>query len=202
MIAGVSDRDVVNLFYGFISAPDNAPTTFKDKEFATKLQRARHYILGFESDLTKHIKWNVEAYYFDFNQLTNINRNKLYDDNQQNADKPDIQKKDLILEQGISQGVDMTLKYEYKRFYVWAVYSLMKVTREDELITYSPVWDRRHNVNLLASFEFGQDLNWSVSARWNFGSGFPFTQTQGFYENVSLGNNLNENYNSTFQKSA
>ncbi|MEX1188198.1 MAG: carboxypeptidase-like regulatory domain-containing protein [Bacteroidia bacterium] len=194
LIAGVSDRDVVNLFYGFISAPDNAPTTFKDQEFATKLQRARHYIFGFESDLTKHIKWNVEAYYFDFNQLTNINRNKLYDDNAINADKPDIEKKDLILEKGISQGVDMTLKYEYKRFYVWAVYSLMKVTREDELITYSPVWDRRHNVNLLASFEFGEGLNWSVSARWNFGSGFPFTQTQGFYENISLGNNLNENY--------
>ncbi len=197
LIAGVSDRDVVNLFYGFLSAPDNAPQTFNDKEFNTKLQRARHYIVGFESDLTKHIKWNVEAYLFDFNQLTNINRNKLYDDNNLNLDKPDIQKKDLIIEQGLSQGVDMTLKYEFKRFYVWAVYSLMKVTRTDELITYSPVWDRRHNVNLLASYEFGKDLNWSFSARWNFGSGFPFTQTQGFYESISLGGSLNQDYTST-----
>ncbi|MCB0819032.1 MAG: TonB-dependent receptor [Bacteroidetes bacterium] len=197
LIAGVSDRDVVNLFYGFLSAPENAPQTFKDQEFKTKLQRARHYIAGFESDLTKHIKWNVEAYFFDFNQLTNINRNKLFDDNAQNADVPDIEKKDLILEQGVSKGVDMTLKYEYKRFYVWAVYSIMKVTRTDELITYSPVWDRRHNVNLLASFEFGKDLNWSFSARWNFGSGFPFTQTQGFYENISLSGSLNQDYTTT-----
>lgn len=197
LIAGVSDRDVVNLFYGFISAPENAPTTFKDEEYRTKLQRARHYIFGFESDLTKHIKWNVEAYYFDFNQLTNINRNKLYDDNLANEDVPEIQKADLILEKGVSQGIDMTLKYEYKRFYFWAVYSIMKVTREDELITYSPVWDRRHNVNLLASLEFGKDLNWSVSARWNYGSGFPFTQTQGFYESINLQGNLNSDYTVT-----
>jgi hypothetical protein len=194
LIAGVSDRDVVNLFYGFLSAPENAPTTFKDQTFKTQLQRARHYIVGFESDLTKHIKWNVEAYLFDFNQLTNINRNKVYDDNAINEDKPNIQKKDLIIEKGLSKGIDMTLKYEYKRFYVWAVYSIMKVTREDEIETYSPVWDRRHNVNLLASLEFGKDLNWSVSARWNYGSGFPFTQTQGFYEGTTLNNNLNQNY--------
>ena len=55
----------------------------------------------------------------------------------------------------------------------------------------------RNGLSRCASFEFGQDLNWSVSARWNFGSGFPFTQTQGFYENVSLGNSLNENYTQT-----
>ena len=194
LIAGVSDRDVVNLFYGFLTAPENAPTEFKGETRTSKLQKAQHVILGFESNLGKHLKWNVEGYYFNFNQLTNINRNKLYDDNEENADKPDVQKKDFILEKGVSKGVDMTLKYEYKRFYVWAVYSLMKVTREDELIDYSPVWDRRHNVNLLASYEFGKGLNWTISARWNYGSGFPFTQTQGFYENFTLNNNINANY--------
>jgi hypothetical protein len=196
LIAGVSDRDVVNLFYGFLTAPDNTPTEFKGEPRVSRLQKAQHAILGFESNLSKHIKWNVEAYYFNFNQLTNINRNKLYDDNAENEDKPDVQKKDFILEKGISKGIDMTLKYDYKRFYIWAVYSLMKVTREDELIDYSPVWDRRHNVNLLASYEFGKGLNWTFSARWNYGSGFPFTQTQGFYENINLSGNINGDYTS------
>jgi hypothetical protein len=197
LIAGVSDRDVVNLFYGFLTAPENAPTEFKEEPRTSKLQKAQHAIFGFESNLGKHLKWNVEAYYFNFNQLTNINRNKLYDDNSENEAQPDVLKKDFILEKGVSKGVDMTLKYDFKRFYIWAVYSLMKVTREDELIDYSPVWDRRHNINLLASYEFGKSLNWSFSARWNYGSGFPFTQTQGFYENNTLTGNLNGNYTTT-----
>lgn len=194
LIAGVSDRDVVNLFYGFLSAPENSPSKFKGEEVDSKLQKARHFILGFESNLTKHLTLNAEAYYFNFNQLTNINRNKLYDDIPANADKPAVYKSDYILERGQSQGVDVVLKYEYKRLYVWAVYSLMKVTREDELIDYSPVWDRRHNVNFLVSYTFGKKLDWEMNVRWNYGSGFPFTQTQGFYENINLSGDLGSNF--------
>jgi hypothetical protein len=194
LIAGVSDRDVVNLFYGFLSAPENSPSQFKGEDVDSKLQKARHFILGFESNLTKHLTLNAEAYYFNFNQLTNINRNKLYDDIPANADKPAVYKSDYILERGQSQGVDVVLKYEYKRLYVWAVYSLMKVTREDELIEYSPVWDRRHNVNFLVSYTFGKKLDWEMNVRWNYGSGFPFTQTQGFYENINLSGDLGSNF--------
>lgn len=194
LIAGVSDRDVVNLFYGFLSAPDNSPNSFKGEDVNSKLQKARHFIVGFESNLTKHLTLNAEAYYFNFNQLTNINRNKLYDDIPANADKPKVYKSDYILERGSSQGVDVVLKYEYKRLYVWAVYSLMKVTREDELIEYSPVWDRRHNVNFLVSYTFGKKLDWEFNVRWNYGSGFPFTQTQGFYENINLSGDLGSNF--------
>jgi len=194
LIAGVSDRDVVNLFYGFLSAPENSPSKFKGDDVDSKLQKARHFILGFESNLTKYLTLNAEAYYFNFNQLTNINRNKLYDDIPANADKPAVYKSDYILERGQSQGVDVVLKYEYKRLYVWAVYSLMKVTREDELIDYSPVWDRRHNVNFLVSYTFGKKLDWEMNVRWNYGSGFPFTQTQGFYENINLSGDLGSNF--------
>ena len=194
LIAGVSDRDVVNLFYGFLSAPENSPSKFKGDDVDSKLQKARHFILGFESNLTKYLTLNAEAYYFNFNQLTNINRNKLYDDIPANADKPAVYKSDYILERGQSQGVDVVLKYEYKRLYVWAVYSLMKVTREDELIEYSPVWDRRHNVNFLVSYTFGKKLDWEMNVRWNYGSGFPFTQTQGFYENINLSGDLGSNF--------
>lgn len=194
LIAAVSDRDVVNLFYGFLSAPDNSPTSFKGEDVTSKLQRARHVIAGFEANFNKNLKLNVEGYYFNFNQLTNINRNKLYDDNQDNEAIADVYKKDFVMEKGKSQGIDFLLKYEFKRLYIWAVYSLMKVTREDELIDYAPVWDRRHNVNLVFSYNFGKKLDWEFNARWNYGSGFPFTQTQGFYENNNLSGNLNSDY--------
>jgi len=194
LIAAVSDRDVVNLFYGFLSAPENSPTSFKGEDITSKLQKARHIIAGFEANFSKNLKLNVEGYYFNFNQLTNINRNKLYDDNQDNEAIADVYKKDFIMEKGKSQGIDFLLKYEFKRLYIWVVYSLMKVTREDELINYSPVWDRRHNVNLVFSYNFGKKLDWEFNARWNYGSGFPFTQTQGFYENNNLTGNINSDY--------
>jgi hypothetical protein len=129
--------------------------------------------------------------------LANINRNKLYDDNQLNLSKPDLLKKDFIAEKGSSKGIDFVIKYEFKRLYIWAVYSLMQVNRKDELLSYSPVWDRRHNVNLVVSWVFGKNSEWEAGARWNYGSGFPFTQTQGFYEQFNLNNNLNQNYTQT-----
>jgi hypothetical protein len=38
----------------------------------------------------------------------------------------------------------------------------------------------------MSSYSFGKNLDWEVSVRWNMGSGFPFTQTGGFYENVQV----------------
>ena len=59
------------------------------------------------------------------------------------------------------------------------MYSLGKVLRWDGIRTYSPLFDRRHNINLVGTQNFGE--GWEVNVRWNFGSGLPFTQTQGYY---------------------
>ena len=63
--------------------------------------------------------------------------------------------------------------------------------------TYSPYYDRRHNVNLVAAYDFGKKRSWEVSARWNFGSGFPFTQTQAFYESNPFAAGISTNYTTT-----
>jgi hypothetical protein len=74
------------------------------------------------------------------------------------------------------------MKYTGKKgFYVWVAYSLGKVTRWDGLIAYNPVWDRRHNANLVVTKVFGKEGVWEANGRWNFGTGLPFTQTQGYY---------------------
>jgi hypothetical protein len=46
-------------------------------------------------------------------------------------------------------------------------------------------------VNLVGSYTFGKKLDWQFDARWNMGSGFPFTQTQGFYEYLNFTDGLN-----------
>jgi hypothetical protein len=202
LISAVSDRDVVNLFYGFLSGPENLQNEFDGKEVTHALQKARHAILGFEYDVSNHISINVEGYYKLFNQLTNINRNKLYDDSPEFVTKPDYQKKDFIVERGSAYGGDFLLKYDRKRWYLWVVYTLGYVTRYDDILTdvdgnkinYNPHFDRRHNANIVSSYTFGRDLNWEANFRWNLGSGFPFTQTQGVFEKYLFSDGINTDY--------
>ncbi len=199
LLSATSDRDVVNLFYGFLSGPDNLQDEFTDENGETRavndeLQKARHAILGVEYDLTSKITFNVEGYYKWFNQLTNINRNKLYEDNANNADIPDALKKDFIVESGDAYGIDFTMEYQTKRTRIWAVYSISRVDRWDGIQEYFPIFDRRHNVNLVGSYTFGKDFQWTVDARWNFGTGFPLTQTTGFFESLTFQGSIGQDY--------
>ena len=186
LISANSDRDVVNLFYGFLSGPDNLQETFDGKSVNHKLQKAEHIILGVELDPMPAVTVNIEAYYKNFSQLTNINRNKVFEDNADYYLKPDYLKKDFIIENGDANGFDVSIKYDKKKVYFWAVYSLSYVNRFDGQVSYVPHYDRRHNVNLVSSYRFGNELSWELNARWNLGSGFPFTQTQGTYEKLTF----------------
>ncbi len=199
LISANSERDVVNIFNGFLSGPENLQDSIYYENGDSKvrnnaLQKANHLIAGFEYDVTKRFNVNIEGYYKQFTQLTNINRNKLFEDDDNNYNKPDILKKDFIIETGDAYGFDVVMKYEFKRIYLWAVYSYLKSHRYDGINAYPPIFDRRHNINLVSNYKFGKDLNWEFSARWNFGSGLPFTQTQGFYEQFNFNNGVNTNY--------
>lgn len=216
LMSANSDRDVVNLFYGFLAGPDNLQDEFTNEngetyELTHSLQRANHAIVGFEYDLTENLNLNVEGYKKWFTQLTNMNRNKIFEDNTANFLRPDILKKDFIVETGEAQGVDVVLKYQKDNLYIWAVYSLGQVTRWDGFQTYAPIFDRRHNVNFVASYGFGHkkakegeeeskkkgEPLYEVTARWNLGSGLPFTQTQGYFELQNFANGINTDYTTT-----
>jgi len=182
-----SDRDVVNLFNGLLSAPTNFQSNFVGKSGKQRtpehaLQTAWHSIVGLEIDLYKNLSVNIEGYYKFFDQLSNINQNKIYEDLPQFDNVNDVYKKDFLIESGESFGVDFLVKYDLNRIYLWGVYSLSRSTRWDGFVEYFPIFDRRHNVNLLASYYIGKKKNFEVNLRWNFGSGLPFTPTSGFYQ--------------------
>jgi len=172
------DRDVVNLFYGFLASPqpEQLPSTFLEKEMNNTLQKSQHVVLGIELDLIKNANINIEGFFKNFSQLTGVNRYKQY-----------ATDKNFLWEKGVAYGGDITVKYDYKNFYLWAVYTLGWVKRTDAEITYFPHFDRRHNVNILASYQWGKRKSWQADVRWNFGSGFPFTQTQAFLPNAGYG---------------
>lgn len=195
LLSAVSDRDVVNLFYGFLSGPENLQDSFNGNAVRHRLQKARHAIFGLEWDMSSFSKLTVESYIKDFTQLTNINRDKIYEDDESNLSKPDALKKDFIIETGIAKGVDLKYTYEKKGWYAWFVYSLTYVNRFDGTRTYFPHFDRRHNLNFLLSYLWKRSkTQYYFNGRWNFGSGFPFTKTQGFYENLNFQNGISTDY--------
>ncbi len=175
LISTSNERDVVNLFNGFLSGPTEQVTGLDGENLDDKLQTSRHLILGLEYDLSNRIQFNVEGYYKDFPRLITVNRNKL-----------STAEADYIEEEGEAYGIDFTAKYESPRVYIWATYSHGYVNRFDGTQTYPTIFDRRHNVNFLATYNIDKKATWQASVRWNFGSGFPFTQTQGFYNYQSF----------------
>ena len=173
-VAATSDRDVVNLFSGFLSSPGRLPdTTVLGKEVRSSLQKAQHVILGLELDVIPYTTINIEGYFKNFSVLTSLNRYKMFNEDP-----------DYMFEAGQAYGGDITVDFKYKGLLIKAVYSLGWVTRYDGKIHYKPHYDRRHNVNLLASYGFGKRRSWQIDVRWNFGSGFPYTQTQSYYGNL------------------
>jgi len=170
LISGKSDRDVVNLFTSFLSGPEEKLTGTDGKEVKNNLQIAYHAIGGIEFNLSKSIEVNVEPYYKYFGQLIDINRNKTFPDDP-----------DFMVETGEAYGLDVLVKFDYKKLYIWTGYSLGYVSHEDGEQEYHPHYDRRHNLNVVTSYTFGKKPVWEASVRWNFGTGFPFTRTQAFY---------------------
>jgi hypothetical protein len=194
LVSTSSEQDVVNLFYGFLTGSQNLQSNFNGSPVTSELQKARHAIFGFEWDLPNHFNLNVEGYIKDFYQVEEINPYKIYADDGENAAYNDLLKKDFILEDGIAKGIDFLLKYDYKRLYIWMVYDYGYNVRNDGMQTYSPVWDRTSSINLVTAYNFGKKLDWTVDVRWNYGSGFPFTQSQGYYEQIPFDKGINTNY--------
>ena len=186
-----SDKDIVNLFNGLLSAPTNVQDQFVNEFGNTRqvnngLQYAWHAIAGVEVDLGENITVNLEGYYKYFSQLSNINPNKLYEDIATFEMIDDVFKKDFIIESGQSLGADLLIKYTKNRLFLWGVYSYGYNLRWDGFNEYFPVFDRRHNINLVGSYIFGKKKDLDFNVRWNLGSGLPFTPTAGFYQSENF----------------
>lgn len=207
-----SDNDIVNLFNGFLTgvAALNIPRSFLGDDISTCVQRAKHIVIGGEYDLTEHITLNAEIFYKHFDQLLNANRYNMYDENDPTYSQPtspyrvsEYLMKDFIIERGYATGLDVSACIDLERLYVWATYSLGYVERTgqktdspttEESYSYNPHYDRRHTVNLLTTYALGDERQWELSGRWTYGSGYPFTQTQGIYQILPFGGGIATDY--------
>ena len=187
-IGTTSSQDVVALFTGFLTGPNEAAVDGNGKVYDNirNFQRGTDAIFGIEGDLPGHVTINVEPYYKYFWHEFTLNYYKEFNT-----------QPDFLVEKGDAYGVDFQAKWQGKNLYLYATYSLAWTFTNDEAQVYPASFDRRNNVNLLATYTFGKKRDWEASARWNFGTGFPFTQIQAFYEKNPFTNGISTNYTTT-----
>ena len=184
IISTKSDRDIVNFFNGFLLSPDQEIKNTEGQVESSNLQTAYHALAGIEVDVMD-VEFNLEPWYKKFGRNIELNRTK-------SAANPG----DFTAGSGEAYGIDLSAKYNTGRIFFWGVVSYQNVTyntlvAESVIDTprvqqYAPPFDRRFNMNLVSSYTAGKKKDWELSLRYNLGSPFPFTQTQGFYENLNL----------------
>ena len=156
-----------------------------------------HILAGWKGQVLPFLRLGVEAYYKDLEHLAF-------------AEYSDVAQDGIRVDpiQGEAQGADFKLEVIRPAFYGAISYGLASVsyerqveqvsvrevddaadvilTTETQTITehFSPPHDRRHQVNALLRVARGP---FTLGIRWQFGSGLPYTQALGFYDDVPVG---------------
>lgn len=175
-ILGISDRrDAASVFTVWASVPKGNRDLLNVLQ--GRPQRAAHAILGYRATPRPWVEMSVEGYY---KHLSNIFISDW-------TAFPRLTTK-LQPASGRSMGVDMRLELRTSKFYGYVNYGLSstRYAAEDvsiqlwygeESLDFRPPHDRRHQVNVVATTDL---FGFGVSARWDFGSGLPFSQAVGF----------------------
>lgn len=179
IISTKSDIDIVNLFAGFLLSPDQQIRNADGTVLKSNLQKSYHAVCGVEWDINR-VEVNVEPWVKYFNPINELNRHKTA-----------VADADFVASTGLASGIDLSAKYSKDRVYFWAAmgYQVVNYTGIDgkgEKQTYPAPFDTRFNSNIVTSYTAGSKKDWEISARYNLRAPFPFTQTQGYYENFPI----------------
>ena len=158
-----NEDDVISIFDAWIRVPDELQP-----------EQADHYVVGLEGNILPTLSMNVQSYFKSYGSLISYNRDKI-----------DARDPDYVNGKGESYGFEALVRFGIPLLDVYAAYTLGWTTISSDGLTYPPRYDRRHNVNLLAVLHLLTDLD--VTMRWEVGSGFPFTQTVGYYDRLGYG---------------
>lgn len=134
----------------------------------TPVAEAWQAISGVERWFDRRRFARVEAYVKDYGSLPASN---LFND-------PAVRGDEFIVTTGTSYGVDVLLRQlEGGAVSGWLAYSWGVSTRDGPDGRFAPVQDRRHNVNLVASYR--RSSTWAYGVRLGLGTGTPFTDVEG-----------------------
>lgn len=166
-LIGLQDhRDAGDVFTAWVtSKTDVAPT-------------AIHGIVGWQArSIDKGVEFSIEAYYKGLTRLSIASWSAFPRFNTT-----------LQPAEGRVLGLDTRIEWKKGPWYTYASYGLSFVEYlamqesfgiwyGEDVQSFNPPHDRRHQLNLVGSYEYN---GYTLSARWNFGSGVPFTRPIGF----------------------
>jgi hypothetical protein len=159
-----NEDDVMPIFDAWIKIPDNLPP-----------ERVSHIVLGLDGNTNETTSLNIQAYHKHYSSLVVFNRDKI------DADDPDY-----IQGTGNSYGLEVLLRSKISIADLYATYTLSWSNANNRGLEYPPRYDRRHHLNLLATIEPVRNLE--VTCRWEFGTGFPYSASVGYFDRLLLGN--------------
>ncbi|MBX2819697.1 MAG: TonB-dependent receptor [Rhodothermaceae bacterium] len=177
-LLGLNDRrDAANVFTAWTSIPsEDAPAAETDIT-AGRIQDAFHALLGYNFEVSSNLQFSIETYYKDLSNLFI-------------SEWTSFPRFTTILQPatGTSAGFDTRLDYQRDNFYMHLNYAYSATNYEaeqasleiwygEETLDFRPPHDRRHQANVLIG---GTVAGFDLSARWTFGSGFPYSRAVGF----------------------
>lgn len=183
-----NEQDVSDVFTVWTASPRGTP-----------VPSAVHYIAGWQMRPVRGLELTLEGYRKD---LSDLSFPVFSDEVGTVAEFSQVN--------GRAQGVDVKAEMTRQRFYLSAAYgySLVEYHRPVQrsravfiagtgqsvllpALDFNPPHDRRHQVGILARMALGQ---WSLSTQWQFGSGLPFTQVNGYYTGIRIDGPSDRNY--------
>jgi outer membrane cobalamin receptor len=158
-----NEDDLISLFDAWVILPDNL-----------RPEEARHYVLGIEGNLLPSLATSLQVYIKDYRSLTLYNSNKVFPDDP-----------DYLSGTGVARGLEFLLRYGSPLVDLYGSYALASVDVSADGVTYAPRYDRRHTIKAIGTIHILEGLD--ATLRWEYGSGYPFTQGAGSYSRLTLG---------------
>ncbi|NUN69748.1 MAG: carboxypeptidase-like regulatory domain-containing protein [Bacteroidetes bacterium] len=165
-----NEEDVVSLFESWVSLPNGIRASTSD-----------HYVVGMEYRYQPLSNMTVQTYYKKYSSLSLYNRNKT-----------SLADPDYVAGDGYSYGLEGFLRHKEDWYELLMTYTLGWTNVTADNITYPPRYDRRHTINLAGMVSPLENVE--VTARWEIGSGLPFSQTTGFYDRINVVDPFRETY--------
>jgi hypothetical protein len=157
MLALRNENAPVRIFDFWLAADETVPVA-----------RARQLVGGVERWFDDARFVRIEPYYKWYDRLPVSN---LFND-------PAVRGDEFIVTTGRSWGVDVLLRQlESRNLSGWLAYSYAVSTRDGPQGRFFPVQDRRHNLNVVASYKPAG--KWSYGVRLGIGTGVPYTDIVG-----------------------
>lgn len=144
--------------------------------------KAYHYILSFETEPIPDYNLNVDFYYKELENISEVNRTAL-----EGTDVKDI----FYSGNGYAYGGEIFLQKKFGKFAGWVGYGLGWVFAKFDSINngneFRPKYDRRHDLKVVAQYQI--DEKWSIGATFMYQSGQSYTGATSRFQTGLPGDN-------------